>query len=143
MKAIKFTDQELESMIEMYKAELEYAQNDVANIQEILKKLGSMPVKDVAGEKETKPGKKRGPKPSVKAVEISEPKKRGRKPKTVVPATEALITAAKPAKKAKAAKPKKEKIARVNAGKPVKKAGKKKAADEVAPAEPVASAEQS
>ena len=92
MKAIIFTDQELDSMIEMYKSELELAQIEVAQIQEILKKLGALPAKKEVVEKEPKVGKKRGRKPSLKVVEKDEPKKRGRKPKVVVPTPEAPIT---------------------------------------------------
>ena len=45
MKAINFTDQELESMIEMYTAEMEEAQLYITQIQELLKKLGATPGK--------------------------------------------------------------------------------------------------
>jgi hypothetical protein len=120
MKAIKFTDLELDSMIEMYKAELEYAQNKVANIQEILRKLGAKPEKEVVAEKEPKQGKKRGPKPKVKTFEIKERKKPGRKPKEVVPTVEAPVVVAKPVKKEKVAKVKTEKTPDVKPT-PVKK----------------------
>jgi hypothetical protein len=68
MKTIKFTDQELDSMIEMYTAEMEEAQLYIAHIREVLKKLGATPVKTEIPEKE-KTGKKRGPKPAVKKAE--------------------------------------------------------------------------
>lgn len=123
MKAIKFTDQELQSMIEMYESELELAQLDVANIQEILRKLGAKPEKDVVAEKEQKQGKKRGPKPKVKTVEIKERKKPGRKPKEVVPTVEAPVVVAKPVKKEKVAKVKTEKTLDVKPT-PVKKKAK-------------------
>ena len=123
MKTIKLTDQELESMIQMYESELELAQLEVANIQEILKKLGAKPAKEVAVEKETKPGKKRGPKPSVKAVEIKERKKPGRKPKIAIPAVETIVAPVKPVKKEKVAKVKIEKKSIVKPT-PIKKVSK-------------------
>jgi len=91
MKSINFTDQELESMIEMYTAEMEEAQKYVAQIQELLKKLGAKPAKVEPVEKEPKVAKKKGRKPAVKVVEKTEPKKRGRKPKEVLPSIQAAI----------------------------------------------------
>ncbi len=82
MKAIKFTDQELETTIEIYQVQLELAKMEVAAIQEILKKLGGGSEKSVVTEKS--PKQKRGRKPSVKTVETREPKKRGRKARVSV-----------------------------------------------------------
>ena len=107
MKTIKFTDQELESMIEMYTAEMEEAKLYISKIQEILKKLGGKPAAEVVVEQE--PKKKRGRKPSVKAVEVKERKKPGRKPKAVVPEVKTVAKDVKPAKKEKVAKAKAEK----------------------------------
>jgi len=73
MKAINFTDQELESMIEMYTAEMEEAQMYIGQIQELLKKLGAKPTKVTPVEKESKQGKKRGRKPEVKIVSTPVP----------------------------------------------------------------------
>jgi len=87
MKTIKFTDQEYESMIMMYLDELADAQEYVAEIKEILKKLNANPDKELVA-KQPKQGKKRGPKPQVKAIVKPEPKKLGRKPKVVLPAVE-------------------------------------------------------
>ena len=91
MKSINFNDQELESMIEMYTTEMEESQKYVAQIQELLKKLGAKPTKVEPVEKEPKAAKKKGRKPAVKVVEKAEPKKRGRKPKVVVPTIQATI----------------------------------------------------
>ncbi|MBK7175270.1 MAG: hypothetical protein IPH84_19090 [Bacteroidales bacterium] len=43
MKAIKFSEKELELLKEQYREELASAQNYVEQIREILKKLGSTP----------------------------------------------------------------------------------------------------
>lgn len=91
MKSINFTNQELESMIEMYTAEMEEAQMYIAQIQDILKKLGAKPAKVKPVEQESKQGNKRGRKPAVKTVEKAESKKRGRKPNVVAPSIESAI----------------------------------------------------
>ena len=104
MKSIKLTDQELDSMIQMYTAELEEAQMYIKHLQDILDKLEAAPLKAAATENEPKVAKKRGRKPSVKPVEKAEPKKRGRKPKTAVIATPDLPVAEVPVKKVKKAK---------------------------------------
>ena len=54
MKTINFSDRELESMIEMYTAEMEEAQMYLAQIKDILKKLGAKPTKEKVTENETK-----------------------------------------------------------------------------------------
>ncbi|MCX6265988.1 MAG: hypothetical protein NTW16_01325 [Bacteroidetes bacterium] len=75
MKSIKFTDLELESMIDMYTAEMEEAQMYIKHIQELLKKLGAKPAKAEPVEKEKAQGKKRGRKPAVKEAKAPvEPK---------------------------------------------------------------------
>ena len=94
MKTINFSNSEVESMIEMYSAEMEEAQLYIAQIKELLKKLGAKAPKPELVEKE-KQGKKRGPKPSVKVVAKAEPKKRGRKPKVAVPMVKAVVVPAK------------------------------------------------
>ena len=123
MKTINFTDLELESMIEMYTAEMEDAKLYIAQIQELLKKLGAKPTKEKVTEKEPKQGKKRGPKPSVKVVEKSEPKKRGRKKS--VPAIEPVVVT--PTKVVKKAEPKKKVSAKIEEKSVVKPAPVKKA----------------
>lgn len=123
MKTLTFTDHELESMINMYFHELEEAHAYIAQIEEILTKLGALPAKKEVVEKEPKVGKKRGRKPSLKVVEKGEPKKRGRKPK-IVPTPEALI-AIEPVKNI-------EKVAKV------KRAYNKKVAVDVTPPVPTA-----
>ena len=113
MKTVQFTDQELESMINMYFAELEEAHAYIAQIEEILTKLGAKPSKTEVVEKEPKVGKKRGRKVSVNVVEKAEPKKRGRKKS--LPTQPEVSVVAEPLKKV-------EKVAKV------KRAYKKKAA---------------
>jgi hypothetical protein len=99
MKAIKFTDQELETTIEIYQVQLELAKMEVAAIQEILKKLGGGSEKSVVTEKS--PKQKRGRKPSVKTVETREPKKRGRKARVTPPVVEPAALIAAPVQKTK------------------------------------------
>ena len=116
MKAIKFSEKELEFLRQQYQDELESAQEYVEQINDILNKLG-VGAKSVKEEPvEIKVYKKRGPKPKSKVVEP--PKKRGRKPKIVIPAVEHTpIPAPKPEKKAE---PKKKKVAaKVKVGKKV------------------------
>lgn len=85
MKSIKFTDQELDSIIQMYQDELEDAQTYITQIQNILNKINPKPSMAPMIDKEPKVPKKRGRKPSLKVVEKAPPKKRGRKPKVVLP----------------------------------------------------------
>jgi hypothetical protein len=94
MKTIKFSDQELEFISQMYKDELAEAKKYVDQIQDLLKKLGAKPAKEEPAEKEPKQAVKRGRKPSVKKAEPKEPKKRGRKPGVVVPKVETIAVAA-------------------------------------------------
>jgi hypothetical protein len=110
MKTINFSDRELESMIEMYRAELEEAQMYISQIQELLKKLGAQPVKAEVLEKEPKVAKKRGRKAQTVKVAIEDkPKaKRGRKAKVLVPTPEPLVPV-KPVEKVIKKKPKSEK----------------------------------
>jgi hypothetical protein len=108
MKTIKFTNQELESMVEIYTAEMEEAKLYISKIQDILKKLGAKPAAEVAIEQE--PKKKRGRKPSVKPIEIKERKKPGRKPKAAAePEVKTVAEPIKPVKKEKVVKVKAEK----------------------------------
>ena len=132
MKTIKFTDLELESMIEMYNAELEEAEIYIAHIQEILKKLGVEPEKAEVVEKPK--GKKRGPKPSVKPVEAKgPPKKRGRKPKLVLPTLpEVTVPEATPVVEVKVKTEPRKKVAKVKT-EPKKIAAKKKVVAEKKP----------
>jgi hypothetical protein len=110
MKVIKFTELELESMIEMYTAEMEEAMLYISKIQDILEKLGAQPATGTVVEKDPKKGKIRGPKPSVKAGEIKERKKPGRKPKSAaIPEVKTVAGPTKPVKKEKAARVKAEK----------------------------------
>jgi len=112
MKTIKFSEEEISLLRNMYEDELAQAENYVDTIKDTLKKLGN-PVKaskEVSMEMEPKVAKKRGRKPKEKTLEPK--KKRGRPKKLVVPTIEAAtVKVAKPAKKAKlkkrvAAKPK-------------------------------------
>ena len=128
MKTINFTDLELESMIEMFTAEMEDAQVYIDQIQELLKKFGAKPTKEKGTEKE--PIQKRGQKPAGKIFEKSEPKKRGRKPREVLTTPE-IILPDNPVKKEK-------KVTKVKAKgeQPViKSAPVKKAENKVIPAQ--------
>ena len=121
MKAIKFSEKELEFLRQQYQDELESAQEYVEQINDILNKLGvrAKSIKEEPKEKEPKQYKKRGPKPKVKVIEPKgPPKKRGRKPKIVIQAVEHTpIPAPKPEKKAE---PEKKKVAaKVKVGKKV------------------------
>jgi hypothetical protein len=123
MKTIKFTDQELDSMIEMYTAEMEEAQLYIAHIREVLKKLGATPVKAEIPEK-GKTGKKRGPKPAT--VESASASLQAKEPVKEVKKSAEKKIAAKKKKPAKVSAPKKDKPA-------TKKAPKVKAPAESAP----------
>jgi hypothetical protein len=94
MKTIKFSDQELEFISQMYNEELAEAKKYVDQIQDLLKKLGAKPAKEEPAEKAPKQAVKRGRKPSIKKAEPKEPKKRGRKPGVVVPKVEPIAVAA-------------------------------------------------
>jgi hypothetical protein len=161
MKTIKFSETEIDLLKQIYSEELELAENYVRQIKEVLKKLGvvSEPSPEKPGEKEAKPGKKRGRKPKVSAVpaiiesliaakqprklkekKVAEPKKRGRKKSVpaVEPAPAAIATPVRKDKKIKALpKPKKEKAvkAKIEKNPAVKRIIKPKA---VVKPEPVA-----
>jgi hypothetical protein len=85
MKAINFTEKELDFLRKQYQDELESARKYAFQISEILKKLGteSPLIIEESGEQEPKVIKRRGRKPKVKTAIAREPKKRGRKPKAV------------------------------------------------------------
>jgi hypothetical protein len=86
MKTIKLSDEELMFLRQQYTEELAQAQKYLAQIKDVLKKLGGpvKVVKEVSLTDDLKVVKKRGPKPKVKTLEPKVPKKRGRKPKNVV-----------------------------------------------------------
>lgn len=112
MKTIKFSEEEISLLRNMYEDELAQAKNHIDRIKDTLKKLGA-PAKEAPVEQEPKVLKKRGRKLKTKILEPKVPKKRGRPKKIVVPTTieAAIVKVAKPAKKAKlkkrvAAKPK-------------------------------------
>jgi len=105
MKTIKFSEEELSLLRNMYEDELAQAENYVGQIKDVLKKLGA-PVKEskeIPIEKEPKAAKKRGRKPKAKVLATKVPKKRGRPKRVIVPTINeaAPIKVAKPAKKAK------------------------------------------
>ena len=115
MTTLKFFEEEISLLRNLYQDELAQAKNHIDRIKATLKKLGApaKESKEVTIEKEPKIGKKRGRKSKVKAIAPKVPKKRGRKPKAVVPTTieAATVKVTKPAKKVKpkkkiAAKPK-------------------------------------
>jgi len=71
MKSIKFNESELEFLKNHYELELVEAENYIAEIRNILKKLGVI-IKDEAAEKHVKTGKKRG-RPKKEAVVAAAP----------------------------------------------------------------------
>lgn len=101
MKAIKFSEKELEFLRLQYQDELAQAKDYVDQIIDILNKLGvpSKAIKEEAKEKEPKQYKKRGSKAKAKKVVAQkEPKKRGRKPQVSV-VENAPVPTPKPEKK--------------------------------------------
>lgn len=135
MKTLKFSEEEISLLRNLYQDELAQAKSYISQIKDVLKKLGapSRVSKEVEIEKEPKVAKKRGRKPKAKAIAPVVTKKRGR-PK-VVPTTieAATIKVTKPAKKAK---PKKK-----VGTKPKIKAVKKPVAKHTPKPEPVVMAE--
>jgi hypothetical protein len=151
MKTIKFSEEEISLLRNMYEDELAQAENYVDTIKDVLKKLGA-PAKasnEISIDKEPKVKKRRGRKSKkAKSIEPKEPKKRGRpkkivvptpatelpkrrgrKPKISVPTPEKVESAvatpvAKKGIKKATPKSKKEKVAKVKAAKPIKKVEK-------------------
>jgi hypothetical protein len=135
MKTLKFSEEEISLLRNLYQDELAQAKSYISQIKDVLKKLGapSRVSKEVEIEKEPKVAKKRGRKPKAKAIAPVVTKKRGR-PKVVSTTIEAAtIKVTKPAKKAK---PKKK-----VATKPKIKAVKKPVATHTPKPEPVVMAE--
>lgn len=91
MKNINFNDQELDHMISSYSIELSYAEDEVAHIKQILKKISSA-------------------KKAKDKVALPLAKKKDRKPKaTVIEKAEALLIVKPEPKAAKPAVPKNKK----------------------------------
>jgi hypothetical protein len=135
MKTLKFSEEEISLLRNLYQDELAQAKSYISQIKDVLKKLGAQSgvSKEVEIEKEPKVAKKRGRKPKAKAIAPVVTKKRGR-PKVVSTTIEAAtIKVTKPAKKAK---PKKK-----VATKPKIKAVKKPVATHTPKPEPVVMAE--
>jgi hypothetical protein len=86
MKTINFSEEEISFLRHQYIEELNQAEQYVDQIKNVLKKLGgsAKTSKRETISEEPKIGKKRGPKPKVKAVEITTLRKRGRKPKVEI-----------------------------------------------------------
>ncbi len=82
MKTIKFTDEELSLLRQMYQDEISNAEKYIAQIKNVIKKLGGI-TENESSEKEPV-AKRRGRKPKVKEIVPKIPKKRGRKPKSEV-----------------------------------------------------------
>jgi hypothetical protein len=129
MKTVRFSEDEVSLLRNLYSDELDQAERYVKQIKDFLKKLGT-PAKisiEVPIEKKSKVAKKRGRKPKAKTIEPKVPKKRGRKSKAVVPTTieAALIPTPKEIKKVakkKVTKKRKPKgISLVNLRKPLPK----------------------
>lgn len=79
MKSIKFTDDELDFLLDQYQMELEEAEKYVESLRNIIKKLGNSKPKKVAEPVEKQP-KKRGRKPKlIKEEGLAKPIKKKRK----------------------------------------------------------------
>jgi hypothetical protein len=138
MKTIKFSDSEIDLLTQLYLDELDMAENYVNQIKAVLKKL-DVPIKPVNEEpieQELRLFKRREIKPDVKTAEKAEPKKRGRKPRSVPTPESAPLTTPEPVKKEEKVKaepkPKKAVKAKVKAEKkPVAKRTPKPKPEEV------------
>jgi hypothetical protein len=83
MRTIKFSEEEISSLHQIYLEKLSQAEKQIQQIKDVLKKLEvSLPVETLEVEPVVK---RRGRKPKVKETEPKMPKKRGRKPKVVIP----------------------------------------------------------
>jgi hypothetical protein len=81
MKSIKFTDDELDFILDQYQMELEEAEKYVESLRNIIKKLGNPKPKKVAEPVEKQPNK-RGRKPKlIKEEVLVKPIKKKRKPR--------------------------------------------------------------
>lgn len=80
MKTIKLSDEELMFLRQQYTEELVQAQKYIAQIKDVLRKLGgpAKAMKEVSREDDLTIVKKRGRKPKVNVAVTTEPKKRGR-----------------------------------------------------------------
>jgi hypothetical protein len=98
MRTIKFSEEEISSLHQIYLEKLAQAEKQIQQIKDVLKKLEvSLPIETLEVEPIVI---KRGRKPKVKDIEQKVPKKRGRKPKVVVPTVESVpVTAIKEPKK--------------------------------------------
>jgi hypothetical protein len=83
MKAIKFTEQELDFLRTQYQLELVEAEKYVQEVKNLLKKLGVPSTTDEIPEKR-KPGRKKSQDQLIKEAPVKTAK-RGRKPKVVTP----------------------------------------------------------
>lgn len=89
MKAIKFSDTELDFIRQQYQVELEEAETYVENLKNILNKIGSPPK-------------------GIETIEITEKKRRGRKPKIQIEPTVKVVKKRGPKPKVKIEPPVKE-----------------------------------
>jgi hypothetical protein len=81
MRTIKFSEEEISSLHQIYLEKLAQAEKQIQQIKDVLKKLEvSIPIETLEVEPVVK---RRGRKSKVKVVEPKVPKKRGRKPKVV------------------------------------------------------------
>lgn len=88
MRTIKFTDEEITSLHQVYLEKLAQAEKQIQQIKDVLKKLEVSTLNEPVEEKPIVI--KRGRKPKVKDTEPKIPKKRGRKPKVVAPTVESV-----------------------------------------------------
>jgi len=128
MKSIKFNDSEVEFLINHYELELLDAENYIADLKNILKKLGSKekyaieptPISSDKKEKKAKPGRPRKNKPVSRETPVKKEKgKRGRPKKIAVevPAPLSETKTVAPVKEIKAKKTRAKKTVRKTAPK--------------------------
>jgi hypothetical protein len=88
MRTIKFSEEEISSLHKVYLEKLAQAEKDIQRIKDVLKKLEVSTLNEPIEEEQIV--LKRGRKSKVKVVEPKVPKKRGRKPKAVIPTVESI-----------------------------------------------------
>jgi hypothetical protein len=88
MRTIKFSEEEISSLHNVYLEKLAQAEKDIQRIKDVLKKLEVPTLNEPVEEEQSVI--KRGRKPKVKDIEPKVQKKRGRKPKVIVPTVESI-----------------------------------------------------
>jgi|GEM_PF-2598701 hypothetical protein len=88
MRTIKFSEEEISSLHQIYLEKLAQAEKEIQRIKDVLKKLKVSTLNEPVEEEPIV--LKKALKPKVKDIEPKVPKKRGRKPKAVVPTVESV-----------------------------------------------------